>query len=380
MAKKKLSNSNQDAEDIYSDNVELYDELKKNKTFGVVDPDSVDLTKDNSWISTGSFLLDAMITNSYIDKETGEFKGGIIGGKILSISGLNSTGKSILAAHILKSAQQIPGTICVYIDAEQAVNKPFFEAVGVDFSKEKLIYSQSNIVENNFNLIVKIIESVIASKNPNRLGLIVWDSIASTTTLAELEEKFGDGTFGHLAKQVSQGMRKLNGFLNKHNIAIVFTNQLRMKIGASKYEDPYVEPSGMAIPFYSSLSLRLLRPRKSDIILNNKGQQIGTAIRLKFSKNRYGPPQNDFEIPLYYGHGIDEDHNWYRFFKEKGYIVSRKSKDIDYSTISIPGIDEEKIETRMWKRWLIENIERKEKIKKVILDEIKIDLNSEDLY
>jgi len=375
--KKKQENIEINKDDLLSSNIEIYNELKREDD-SIMDADKVDKNEVKYWISTSSFLLDAMITNCYRDSN-GIFRGGIAGGKIVSISGEEGVGKSILAAHLLKSAQE-QNAVCMFIDSEQAVNRPFFESIGIDFDKSKLIYTKSNIIENNFNLIIKLIEKMIESKNPDRLGIIIWDSIASTTTLQELEEKFGEGTYGYLAKQISIGMRKLNGYLNKHNIALVFTNQLRLKFNASKYEDPFIEPGGKAVPFYSSLSFRLLKPRKADKILNAKGQQVGSWIRLRFQKSRYGPPQDDFEIPMYYGRGIDEDANWYFFLKENKFITSRKDNKLntEFSIISIPNIAEEKIETKNWKKWLNENEERKNKLKDFLLDFIKIDLDSDE--
>ena len=378
MAKRKKTENNEINENEFlEDNEIIYDEMTK-ETDSIMDVDKVNIEDVKYWISSGSLLLDAMITNSYKDSN-GIFHGGIGAGKIMSISGEESTGKSILAAHLLKSVQQQSG-VCMFIDAEQAVNVPFFKSIGVDFSKSKLIYTLSDVVETNFNLIVKLIEKLAQSKNPDRLGIIIWDSIASTTTLMELEEKFGDGTYGHLAKEVSGGMRKLKGFLNKNNIALVFTNQLRYKMNANKYEDPFIEPGGKAIPFYSSLSFRLLKPRKADKIFNARGQQVGMWVRIKFQKSRYGPPQPDIEVPLYFGRGFDEDANWYFFLKKIKYITSRKDakNNTEWSSIAIPNVVNEKIETKYWKKWLNEDEERKNKIKEFLLSYIKIDLDTDE--
>lgn len=372
--RKKIITSDDLQKEFLNQNSDIYDEMIKDG-IDITKVDEVDLEDAKYWISTGSLLLDASITNAYIGKD-GKPRLGVVGGKITSLSGEESTGKSILAAHLLKSAQQM-NAFCVYIDGEQAVNKKLFSDIGVDFSKEKLVYSECNVVEQNFNTIEKVMEKIGASKHPDRLGVVVWDSLASTTTLDELEAKHGEKTYGFLAKRMSEGFRKIIRNLRKFNISLIFTNQLRQNMKMqNKFDDPFVEPGGNALPFYSSLSLRLLKPTKGDRILNAKGQQIGTNIRVRFKKNRYGPPQEDLRFSLYYGRGIDDDANLYYWLKDKKYLTKR----LDQSTLKLPTLDEElKFPTKDWKRMLSEG-DLKEKLDKFVMDEIRIDLNSDDFY
>lgn len=375
MARPKKILTNDDLQDDFlKQNSGIYEEMLK-EGVDITKVDEVDLEDAKYWISTGSTLLDASITNSYIGKD-GKPRLGIVGGKIMSISGEESTGKSILAAHILKNAQKM-NAFCVYIDGEQAVNKKLFSDIGVDFSKEKLVYSENNVVEKNFQMIEKIMEKIGSSKYPDRLGVVVWDSLASTTTLDELDAEYGEKSYGHLAKRVSEGFRKIIRNLRKFNISLVITNQLRANMKMKNpYDDPFVEPGGNALPFYSSLSLRLLRPTKGDRILNAKGQQIGTNIKVRFKKNRYGPPQEDLKFGLYYGRGIDDDTNLYYWLKDKKFLTKR----LDQTTLKIPFLEEElKFSTKDWKRILTEN-ELKTKLQNFVMDEIRIDLNSDDFY
>lgn len=371
---KKILTSDDLQDDFLKQNSDIYEEMLKDGV-DITKVDEVDLEDAKYWISTGSTLLDASITNSYVGKD-GKPRLGIVGGKIMSISGEESTGKSILAAHILKNAQNM-NAFCVYIDGEQAVNKKLFSDIGVDFSKEKLVYSENNVVEKNFQMIEKIMEKIASSKYPDRLGVVVWDSLASTTTLDEIEADFGEKSYGHLAKQVSTGFRKIIRNLRKFNISLVITNQLRQNMKMKNpYDDPFIEPGGNALPFYSSLSLRLLKPTKGDRILNAKGQQIGTNIKVRFKKNRYGPPQNDLNFGLYFGRGIDDDTNLYYWLKDRKFLTKR----IDQSTLKVPFLEEDlKFTTKDWKRILTEN-ELKTKLQNFVMDEIRIDLNSDDFY
>lgn len=368
-------------DDLYNEylqqNLEIYKELLK-EGIDITEVSSVNINKVDSFISTGSFLLDASITNSSVGAD-GKLKLGIAGGKIAYLSGEESTGKSIMAAHILKNAQA-QGAICAYIDGEQAVNRELFENIGVNFHEKSLMYSECNVVEKNFQLIEKIVSTIASSKTPNRLGLIVWDSIASTTTIDELESEYGDKSYGHLAKQMSLGFRKVIRMINKHNVAIVFTNQLRENLKMKNpYDDPFIEPGGKAVHFYSSLSLRLLKPTKSDRILNSKGQQIGTAVKIRFKKNRYGPPQNDLHFNLYYGRGIDDDANLYYWLKDKKFLTSR----VPNSTIKLPvqGFEDYKFATRDWKKLLSDSDgEVRNRLRQFAVDEIRINLNDDNFY
>lgn len=373
--KKKIKNLDEMVEDLLSMNDSIREELIKEGNYDISDFEDVDVDDVVDWISTGSFILDCHITNSHI-LPNGELALGIAGGKIAIISGVSSSGKSILAAHILKSAQQ-KNAFCAYIDGEQAVMKRFYKNVGVEFDKNKLTYSESNIVERNFELIEKVVEKIGASKHPNRLGLIIWDSIASTTTLAELEEKYGDSSYGHLAKQMSRGFRKIIRKLRKYNIALVFTNQLRKNMNMKNmYDDPYIEPGGEAPRFYASIVIRLLPPTKANKIINSKGQQVGQKVKVRITKNRYGPPQPDLEFSLYFGRGIDDDANIYNWLLEHKYIKKWGEK----STLTVPFRDELKFETSSWKRVLANDPDLLKDLKKFISDEIRIDLSSDDFY
>lgn len=375
MAKsKKILTGDDLQDDFLKQNSDIYEEMLKDG-IDITKVDEVDLEDARYWISTGSLLLDASITNSYIGKD-GKPRLGIVGGKIMSLSGQESTGKSILAAHILKNAQKM-NAFCAYIDGEQAVNKKLFSDIGVDFSKEKLVYSENNVVEKNFQMIEKIMEKIASSKYPDRLGVVVWDSLASTTTLDEMDAEYGDKSYGFLAKRVSEGFRKIIRNLRKFNISLIVTNQLRQNMKMKNpYDDPFIEPGGNALPFYSSLSLRLLKPTKGDRILNAKGQQIGTNIKVRFKKNRYGPPQEDLKFGLYFGRGIDDDTNLYYWLKDKKFLTKRT----DQTTLKLPFLDDDlKFPTKDWKRILTEN-ELRMKLQNFIMDEIRIDLNSDDFY
>jgi len=355
-----------------TDTTELNDELTK-AGFAIVDveKDSYNIEDVEYWASTGSLVIDAGITNCY--KKDGKFYGGVFPKGIIEIAGQNSVGKSIVAGTILKNFQNV-NAVCAYIDAENAVNVPFFKQCGVSFDKSKLIYSETNIIEEAFETVEKIVEKLINSKNPKKLGCIVVDSVASLQSKEDTEKKYDDtGYRTAVAKQMSLGLKRLVPQLRKSNIALIFTNQLRANMQRkTPFDDQWVTPAGTALPFYADIRWRLLKGKK---LVNVKKQQIGSTIKFVNKKNRFGPPPTDQEVYLYYGRGIDDDATWYNFLKDHKYI-SQREPDMTIKTDQFI----EKIPIKSWKRWLVDNPDKREILKQLILDEIFIDLSSDDLY
>lgn len=352
-----------------SENLKIHEELAKEGT-SIFRLENYKVEDVEYWISTGSLILDASITNSYINKD-GEFLGGFYPKGILEISALSSVGKSALAGQLLRNAQ-LMGAVCAFIDAENAVNLPFFQQCGVDFSPQKLIYSKERVAENIFVLIEKLIEKIQNSKNPKRLGLIVVDSLAAMITKDELELKYEtSGYRTQLARQLSFGLKRIAPILEDSNIGLVFTNQLRYNLKAQPFQDPWITVGGAAMSFYADMRWRLVKGKK---IINAKKQQVGSIIKVKFIKNRFGPPPNDNDVYFYFGRGIDNDGTIYNFLKERKLIVARKPN----LTINIPGLESEKLEIKNWKKWLNEDANKRKLVEKAILDEIRINLNYDE--
>jgi len=340
------------------ENDEIYEEL------GIDGDIKLKISDVDYWISTGSLILDAKTTNCYKNSE-GEFLGGIHSGAKVLIAGESATGKSVLAAQILRNAQKM-GAVCMLVDSERSTNIEFYKKIGVDFSK--LSYHCENVAEKIFELIEKLVVVIKESKNPKRLAVVVWDSLASTTTLAEQEEEYSDVSYGSLAKAISRGLRKINSVLKDNNITLIMTNQLRANMDKKNpYSDPFIEPCGNAPIFYSDIRFRLLKSKK---IENVEKQQTGSLLKVKFLKNRFGPPPGECEIPLYYSRGFDNDVAIFNFLKELKYVVTRT----DDVTIKLPGKDVEKIKMSEWRKWLAEHYLD---IREIILKAIYIDLDED---
>ena len=258
-------------------------------------------TDIKDFISTGSSMLDLAISNRP--------DGGIAVGRITEINGLESSGKSLLGAHILAETQK-KGGVAVYIDTETSVSQEFLEVIGVDFSK--MLYLHLETVEDIFHAIEEIVAKVRES-DKDRLVTILVDSLAAASTNVEMEADFDkDGWATSKAIVISKAMRKITQMIGRQRIALVFTNQLRVKLGAM-FGDPYTTSGGKALPFHASTRIRL---KNKGQIKDSKKNVIGMTILAQVIKNRLGPPLRKAEFPLYFESGVDDEGSWLQVLKE----------------------------------------------------------------
>ena len=254
----------------------------------------------NEWLSTGSTVLDTIISNDI------EAEGGIPVGKLVEISGEAATGKSLLSYMILKDCQD-RGGIPVLIDTENAANWSFLKLLGIKEQDKggNLVYLQPETIEEVFQAIEEIVRR-IRENDKNKLCCIVWDSIAGTSTKAEIQGEYGDSTIGLGARLIGQGLRKSIRFIGNQRIALVFLNQVREKIGGMVFGDPTVSPGGKAVPFFSSVRIKLYTDGK----LKADGATIGVGIKPKTIKNRLGPPHREAKLVMYFNRGLIDEESW----------------------------------------------------------------------
>jgi recombination protein RecA len=255
-------------------------------------------TTVTEFISTGSSLLNYIIANRP--------DAGIPVGKLTEISGEEATGKSLIVAHLIKETQK-KGGLAVLIDTENSVDPDFLRRIGVDVSQ--LVYLQPETIEDVGEAMVKVV-TMARAKTPDKLVLIAWDSVAGTPSQAEIEGDFDpNDRIGVTAKALGKMMRKLVQVWGKERIALVITNQLRMKMGASQYEDPLMTPGGKAIPFFSTIRLRLQKVT----VLKRDGEDdpYGVRTRAKVVKDRIGPPLRKCEFDITFESGIDDIGSWF---------------------------------------------------------------------
>ena len=258
-------------------------------------------TDIKDFVSTGSTMLDLAISN--------QPNGGIAVGRITELNGLESSGKSLIGAHILAETQK-KGGVAVYIDTETSVSTDFIEAIGVDV--ESMLYLHLETVEDIFSAVEEIVAKVRES-DKDRLVTILVDSLAAATTKVELEAEFDkDGWATSKAIILSKAMRKITQMIGRQKIALVFTNQLRQKLGVM-FGDPWTTSGGKALPFHASTRIRL---KNVGQIKDTKKNTIGMKMRAQVIKNRLGPPMRHADFELYFESGIDNEGSWLHVMKD----------------------------------------------------------------
>jgi recombination protein RecA len=273
------------------------------KTAYFLDGDLDAPTNVHEWISSGCSMLDLAISNRP--------SGGFPVGRITEITGLEASGKSLLAAHTLAETQK-KGGLAVYIDTESATSSEFLSAIGVDL--KKMLYVPLETVEEIFETIETIVEGVRKS-DKDRLVTIVVDSIMGASTKIEMSMEYDkDGYATSKSIILSKAMRKVTNWIARERICLIFTNQLRTKLGVS-FGDPWTTAGGKAIPFHASVRLRLKNLGQIKAKVNGVEQIVGNKTSVQVVKNRMGPPHRKINYEIYYDSGIDNYGGWLTVMK-----------------------------------------------------------------
>jgi recombination protein RecA len=274
--------------------------------------------------------------------------GGIPRGRVTEIYGPEASGKTTVCLHVVAECQRMGG-VAAFIDMEHALDAVYAAKLGVDV--ENLLISQPDMGEQA----LEITETLVRS---GAVDVIVIDSVAALVPRAEIEGDMGDATMGNMARLMSQALRKLSGAIKQTNTSVIFTNQLRQKIGVM-FGNPETTTGGMALKFYASIRLDIRRIQS----IKAGSEIIGNRTRVRVVKNKVAPPFRTVEFDIMYNEGISKAGDLLDLAVEME-LIDKRGSFYSYGDIRL-GQGREKT-----KQYLRDNPDMAEEIEAIIRQEL----------
>jgi recombination protein RecA len=328
-------------------------------------------TEVNDWIPTGSRWLDSIICKGKL--------AGIPVGKVTEIAGLEATGKSFLAAQVAANAQK-KGIDVVYFDSESAIDPAFLERAGCDVNT--ILYVQAQSVE----FVLETIEDLLVN-NENRM-LFIWDSLALTPAISDVEGDFNPlSSMAVKARILAKGMSKLTVPIANSQSTFLVLNQLKTNITRSPSEaltTPYMTPGGKAMIYAYSLRVWLTgRKAKNSFVTDDKGFRIGSEVKVKLEKSRFGTQGRQCNFKILWGTediGVQDEESWFEAVKGSDKI---KQAGAWFELMFEDGTSE-KFQASKWASKL-EDIKFKKRVLQIMDEEVVMKFdnregNAEDFY
>jgi recombination protein RecA len=312
------------------------------------------LDKLNKTYGVGTVLtLDSKTTGNYDIYSSGSVGfdwitlgvGGFVKGKLYELMGWEGTGKSTICGHLVAECQK-KGGVALYIDGEHALDKTYFQALGVDTNK--MLVAQPSCGEEGFNVAMEMI-------NSGGVDLVIIDSDSSLIPKRQLDGDVGDSTIGYKARLNSNAYPKLKTALSDNNVCVVVISQYREKIGVM-FGNPTTTQGGHALKFYSDVRIEV-----SKLLAKEGDVTYGNLTKVKATKNKMSPPYRQSSFEIIYGQGIDKVGEILELINE--YEVGRKyGKTMTFEDV--------KYDLEEFKGMLMDNQEFYDSIKQTILNKI----------
>jgi len=278
--------------------------------------------------------------------------GGVARGKIVEIFGWESSGKSTLCQTIIGNAQK-QGLKCIYVDAENSLDRDYAKALGVNMDDLYIIQMDETAGEGAYNKVDKLVET-------GEFGIVIYDSYNALQPKSVMEGEVGDSAIGKHARMLGTAVVKANYMSSKHGTTFVFIGQLRQKIGVM-YGSPDVTQGGNALKFYTQVRMEVTRSITKDNSVMDGDEKMGNKTTVKVIKNKMAPPFRNASFNILYGIGIDK-------FQE--IIDLGKETDVLKVRAGVVAYEETKYNENDFKQLLIDNPDFLGKVRKQILGEL----------